>query len=108
MSPAGSWPFSKARSPAQPDVPTIAEAGVPGYLVDSWQGIFVPKKTPPEIINKMSADTVAALADPAVVQQLAQLAYAAKGSSPDEMRDFLKADADKWSAVIKAANLKVD
>jgi tripartite-type tricarboxylate transporter receptor subunit TctC len=96
------------RSAAEPELPTIAEAGVGGYAVDSWQGVFVPKKTPSEIINKMSADIVAALANPEVVQQLAQSAYAAQGSSPDELRDFLKADADKWNAVIKAANLKID
>ena len=96
------------RSPAEPELPTIAESGVAGYVVDSWQGVFVPKKTPPELINKMSADIVAALANPEVVQQLAQSAYAAQGSSPDELRDFLKADADKWNAVIKAANLKID
>ncbi len=96
------------RSPAEPDVPTIAEAGIAGYVVDSWQGVFVPKKTPLELINKMSADIVAALADPAVMHQLAQSAYSARGSSPSELRDFLKADADKWTAVIKAANLKID
>ena len=70
--------------------------------------MFLPKKTPPGIINKMSADTVAALANPEVVQQLAQSAYAAKGSSPEELRDFLEADAGKWNAVIKTANLKID
>jgi tripartite-type tricarboxylate transporter receptor subunit TctC len=96
------------RSPAEPDVPTIAEAGVAGYVVDSWQGVFVPRKTPQEIVTKMSADIVAALADPAVVQQLAQSAYAAQGSSPQALRDFLKGDADKWDAVIKAADLKID
>jgi tripartite-type tricarboxylate transporter receptor subunit TctC len=96
------------RSPAEPDVPTIAEAGIAGYVVDSWQGVFVPKKTPLELINKMSADIVAALAEPAVVHQLAQSAYSARGSSPSELRDFLKADADKWNAVIKTANLKID
>jgi tripartite-type tricarboxylate transporter receptor subunit TctC len=96
------------RSPAEPDVPTIAEAGVAGYVVDSWQGVFVPRKTPPEIVAKMSADIVAALADATVVLQLAQSAYAAQGSSPEALRDFLKADADKWNAVIKAANLKID
>jgi tripartite-type tricarboxylate transporter receptor subunit TctC len=96
------------RSPAEPDVPTIAEAGVTGYVVDSWQGVFVPKKTPPEIVKKFSADIVAALSGPAVVAQLAQSAYAAKGSSPEELQAFLKADAEKWSTVIKAANLKID
>jgi tripartite-type tricarboxylate transporter receptor subunit TctC len=96
------------RAPAEPDLPTIAEAGVAGYVVDSWQGVFVPKQTPPDIVKKMSADIVAALADPATAEQLARSAYAAQGSSPEELRDFLKADAEKWNAVIKTAGLKID
>ena len=56
----------------------------------------------------MSADIVAALAEPATVEQLARSAYAARGSSPEELRDFLKADAEKWNAVIKTAGLKID
>lgn len=96
------------RAPAEPDLPTIAEAGVAGYVVDSWQGVFVPKKTPPDLVKKMSADIIAALADPATAEQLARSAYAARGSSPEELRDFLKADAEKWNAVIKTAGLKID
>jgi tripartite-type tricarboxylate transporter receptor subunit TctC len=96
------------RAPAEPDLPTIAEAGVAGYVVDSWQGVFVPKQTPPDIVKKMSADIVGALADPATVEQLARSAYTAQGSSPEELRDFLKADAEKWNAVIKTAGLKID
>ena len=96
------------RAPAEPDLPTIAEAGVAGYVVDSWQGVFVPKQTPADIVKKMSADIVAALADPATAEQLARSAYAAQGSSPEELRDFLKADAEKWNAVIKTAGLKID
>ena len=69
---------------------------------------FVPAKTPPEIVKKMSADIVAALADPAIADKLARSAYTARGSSPEELRDFLKADAEKWSAVIKTAGLKID
>jgi tripartite-type tricarboxylate transporter receptor subunit TctC len=96
------------RAPAEPELPTIAEAGIAGYVVDSWQGVFVPKKTPADIVKKMSADIVAALAEPATVEQLARSAYAARGSSPEELRDFLKADAEKWNAVIKTAGLKID
>jgi tripartite-type tricarboxylate transporter receptor subunit TctC len=96
------------RSAAAPDIPTIAESGIPGYVVDSWQGVFVPGKTPPEIVQKLSADVIAVLAQPAVVEQLAQTAYAAKGSSPGELRDFLKADSAKWNAVIKAAGIKIE
>jgi tripartite-type tricarboxylate transporter receptor subunit TctC len=96
------------RDPAGPDLPTMEEAGIAGYQVLSWQGVFVPAKTPTEIVRKMSADIIAALAEPAVKDKLARSAYAARGSSPDELRNFLKSDSDKWSAVIKAAGLKID
>jgi tripartite-type tricarboxylate transporter receptor subunit TctC len=96
------------RSPAAPDVPTLAEAGITGYEVDSWQGVFVPAKTPAEIVQKMSVDTVAALAEPAIVAKLASTAYTAGGSSPDELQKFLKADTAKWNAVIKTAGIKID
>jgi len=99
---------SAKRAAAEPELPTIAESGVPGYEVDSWQGVFVPAKTPPEIIHKMSADIVAVLSQPAVIDQLARSAYAAGGSTPEEMRKFLKADTEKWGAVIKKAGIKID
>src|SRR6202051_3722657 len=78
------------RAPAEPGLPTMAEAGVPGYVVDSWQGGVLQKNTRPEMLKKMSADIVAFLAEPATVAQLALSAYTARGSSPEELRDFLK------------------
>jgi tripartite-type tricarboxylate transporter receptor subunit TctC len=96
------------RAAAEPELPTIAEAGIAGYEVDSWQGVFVPAKTPPEIVRKMSNDIVAALAQPDIKDKLARSAYAAQGSTPDELRKFLKADTEKWNAVIKTANIKID
>ena len=96
------------RSAAEPELPTIAEAGVPGYAVNSWQGVFLPAKTPAAIINKMSADITAALAVPAIKDKLARTAYAAQGSSPNELQKWLQADTAKWSAVIKTAGIKVD
>jgi tripartite-type tricarboxylate transporter receptor subunit TctC len=97
-----------SRSPAAPDVPTMEEAGVAGYVVDSWQGVFVPAKTPPEIVRTMSDGIITALAEPAVKDQLAQLAYAAAGSSPDELGKFLLKDTEKWRAVIKAAGITIE
>ncbi len=99
---------SAGRSAAEPELPTIAEAGVPGYAVDSWQGVFLPAKTPSEIISKISTDITAALAVPEIKDKLARTAYAAAGSSSDELRKWLQADTAKWSAVIKAADIKID
>jgi tripartite-type tricarboxylate transporter receptor subunit TctC len=96
------------RSAAAPDVPTIAESGVTGYVVDSWQGVFAPGKTPPNIGAKLNAGVVKALAEPAVVAKLANTAYTVVSSSPDELGTFLKADTEKWAAVIKAAGITID
>jgi tripartite-type tricarboxylate transporter receptor subunit TctC len=96
------------RDAAAPDVPTIAEAGVRGYDVTAWQALFVPAKTPPAIARKISADTNAALADPAIKDKLAQTGYVAEGSSPEELEQLLKSEIAKWSAVIKSMGIKID
>jgi tripartite-type tricarboxylate transporter receptor subunit TctC len=96
------------RSPATPDVPTIDESGVPGYVVDSWQAIFAPAKTPPDIVRAINAGVVKALAEPALVAKLAHTAYTAESSSPDQLGKFLQADTAKWKAVIMSTGLKID
>jgi tripartite-type tricarboxylate transporter receptor subunit TctC len=96
------------RDAAAPDVPTIAEAGVPGYDVTAWQALFVPARTPPAIIRKISADTNAALAEPAIKDKLAAQGYLAEGSSPEELAKLLRAEIAKWSAVIKSVGIKID
>lgn len=96
------------RSPAAPDVPTIAEAGVPGYEVESWQGVFVPAKTPASIVQKLNAAIGKALAEPDVVKKLTATAYVPEPSSPDALGKFLKEDTAKWTAIIKSAGLKID
>ena len=96
------------RDAAAPDVPTIAEAGVRGYDVTAWQALFVPAKTPRSIVRKISADTNAALADPAIKDKLAQTGYVAEGSSPEELGQLLKSEIAKWSAVIKSMGIKID
>jgi tripartite-type tricarboxylate transporter receptor subunit TctC len=96
------------RSPAEPDVPTIAESGLPSYVVDSWQGVFAPAGTSPEIVRKISVDVATALAEPTLVQKLAHTAYTVVSSSPDELGKFLKSDTEKWEAVIKTTGIKID
>ena len=89
-------------------MPTIAESAVPGYVVDSWQGIFAPGKTPPEIVQRISGDLAKALVDPALVENLARNAYTVESSSPDEFAKVLKADTEEWEAVIKTTGIKID
>lgn len=96
------------RDPVAPELPTIAEAGVPGYEASSWHGLFVPAKTPPEIVKKMSVDTVEALADPAARSKLERAGYTVVGSSPAELQALLKSDVEKWSTVIKTVGIKID
>jgi tripartite-type tricarboxylate transporter receptor subunit TctC len=96
------------RSPAEPEVPTIAEAGLPGYVVDSWQGIFTPAKTPNEIVQKTSRDLAKALAEPALIEKLGRNAYTVESSSPDELAKFLNADIKKWEALIKTVGIRID
>jgi tripartite-type tricarboxylate transporter receptor subunit TctC len=96
------------RDAAAPDLPTIAEAGVPGYDVTAWQALFVPARTSPEIVRKISADTITALADPAIKDKLAQTGYVAEGSSPEQLEKLLKSEIARWSAVIKSTGIKID
>jgi tripartite-type tricarboxylate transporter receptor subunit TctC len=96
------------RDPVAPELPTMAEAGVPGYEVSSWHGLFVPARTPPEIVRKISADTIAALAGPVVKSKLEQAGYMVVGSSPDELQTLLKSEIDKWSVVIKTVGIKIN
>jgi tripartite-type tricarboxylate transporter receptor subunit TctC len=95
------------RVAAAPEVPTIAEAGVPGYDTSSWFAFFVPAKTPPEIIRRMHADTVAALAEPQIKAKLDALGVVVVGSTPEQLGTHLKAEMERWAPVIKAANIKV-
>jgi tripartite-type tricarboxylate transporter receptor subunit TctC len=99
---------SRKRNPALPDVPTVAEAGVPGFEVTGWYAFFAPARTPPPIIAKFHTSTVAAVSDPVIRERLDQLGVGVVGSTPDELRDHLKAEMDKWGPLIKAAGIKAE
>jgi tripartite-type tricarboxylate transporter receptor subunit TctC len=96
-----------ARVAAAPQIPTIAEAGIPGYDTSSWFAFFVPARTPEAIIRKMYADTVAVLGEPQIRAKLDQLGVVVAGSTPEELGAHLKAEMAKWAPVIRAANIKV-
>ena len=90
---------------AAPDLPTVAEAGVPGFDVSSWYALFAPVKAPPEIVRKISADTVTALRDPVVRERFANLGLEIVGSTPEELGTFMRSEMAKWEPVIKAAGI---
>jgi len=99
---------TKERVALVPDLPTIAESGVPGFDVSSWFGFFVPAKTPPEIIAKINRNANAALAYPSVRQRFEDVGAVPKGSTPAELAAFLKSEIDKWGPVIRSARIKVE
>ena len=99
---------SLKRAAELPDVPTVSEAGVPGFEVVGWYALFVPAKTPAAVIQKLHADTVTALADSATKTRLEGLGVGVIGSSPEELRAYLKAEMDKWGVIIKEAGIKVE
>jgi tripartite-type tricarboxylate transporter receptor subunit TctC len=95
------------RSAAAPDVPTIAESGLPGYDVPGWYAIFVPAKSPPEVIARMNADINTALAERTVKEKLEGLGLFVGGSTPDALGGYLKAETEKWGPIIKAAGITI-
>ena len=99
---------TKERVPVVPDLPTIAEAGVPGFDVSSWFGFFVPVKTPAEIIAKLNADTNAALAHASVKPRFDDLGATPRGTTPAQLAAFLKSEIDKWGPVIRDARIRVE
>ena len=99
---------SLKRNAELPDVPTVHEAGVPGFEVIGFYALFAPARTPRAVIDRFHADTVAALADPAIRQRLDQLGVATIGSSPAELGEFVKSEMDKWGPLIKSAGIKAE
>ena len=98
---------SAKRAAAMPDLPTAAESGLPGFDVSGWYAFVTPARTPPEIVAKMHADTVTALADPTTRGKLEDLALFVEGSTPTELENMMKAERIKWEPVIKAAGISI-
>jgi tripartite-type tricarboxylate transporter receptor subunit TctC len=95
------------RFPTTPDLPTVAESGVPGFDVSSWYALFVPARTPPEIVRKINADTVTAMADAGVRARLEPLGVLVASSTPEELAALLKSEMDKWGPIIKTAGITI-
>jgi tripartite-type tricarboxylate transporter receptor subunit TctC len=96
------------RATILPDVPTIAEAGVPGYDTAVWWGLLGPANMPADVVAKLSRDFVAAVNAPAVKERLGTLGASAIASSPQELEATIRADYEKWGPVIKASGIKFE
>ena len=99
---------SGRRFPNEPELPTVAESGVPGYDVSSWYGLYVPAKTPPEIVDRLNTDIVLMLRESAVKEKLASLGVLVASSRPEELAIRNSADAALWKKLIEVANIKVE
>lgn len=96
------------RSSAFPNVPTMAEAGIPGYELSGWYAVFVPAKTPKPIVDRLNAELVKALRQPDVRARFTQIGAEPVGSSPEELAKTLKSEMARWNAVVRERNIKPD
>jgi tripartite-type tricarboxylate transporter receptor subunit TctC len=96
------------RSKALPDVPTIAEAGLPGYEALTWFGVFAPAKTPPAIVDKLNKAIAEALRKPAVVEKIQGMGAEPMFMTPAEFHKLVLSDTEKWRKVVKGANVQVE
>lgn len=99
---------SSKRVPSLPDIPTLSESGVPGFEAYSWVGILAPAKTPKDIITKLNKEIVDILKQKDVADMLNQQGALPVGDTPEQFAAYVKAEINKWGAVVKSANIKAD
>ena len=99
---------SAERSPVMPQVPTLAQSGLPGFDVTGWYALLAPAETPQAIVAKVQADTAAALRAPAVSSRLSGEGAEPVGSTPEQLSKFMAIETQKWAKVVKAAGIKTE
>lgn len=96
------------RAAALPDVPTVAESGLPGYAATAWFGVQAPARTPPEVIARVNAELNAIVADPATRARAEDLGARLRAARPDEFAEYIREEGERWAAVIRRSGAKVD
>lgn len=99
---------SGKRSPAAPDIPTVAESGLPGFEYVTWYGLFAPAATPRDIILKINAEVVRMLAAPELAQRLASQGAEPATSSPEQLGKYMLEQHERWKQVIQSAHIRID
>ena len=102
---------SRQRLAVAPEIPTVDEAGLPGFYMSVWHGIWAAKGTPKDVIARLNAAVVEALADPLVRQRLTELAQelpSRERQTPEALAAYHKAEIEKWWPIVKAAGIKVE
>ena len=97
---------SAKRSPALPELPTVAESGVPGYEASTWYGLLAPARTPGAVVARLQETTVKVLADAALREKLAEQGFEPVGDSPEEFGAYIKSEIAKWGKVIRDAGIQ--
>ncbi|WP_077959768.1 Bug family tripartite tricarboxylate transporter substrate binding protein [Ensifer adhaerens] len=96
------------RAPSFPDVPTVAEAGIPGYETYTWNALFAPANTPQPVVARLNEAANKALKDPAVIERMKEFSATIVGSTPEELGAHVKAELAKWTPVVRDANVQMD
>lgn len=96
------------RDPALPDLPTVAEAGVPGYESGVWFGLAVPAGTPREIVNKLADESIKGTRSPDFVRRMTELGYVIIGSRPEQMAEMIRAEVNRWGPVVRKSGASAE
>src|SRR6267378_3829511 len=99
---------AKARHPQLPNVPSVVEAGFPDLVVTSWQAVAAPAKTPREVVAKLNDATVRALRSPEIRERMMQIGFDVVAGTPEEFGAFMKAEIERWTAVVERGGIKPD
>jgi tripartite-type tricarboxylate transporter receptor subunit TctC len=97
---------SGKRSPVLPEVPTFAQAGLPGFIAENWWGVFVPAATPRAIVDKLQADIAKTMGSADIRQKFEEMGVEALSSTPEALRDFARAESDRWGKLLQEAGIR--